>query len=553
MTKLPTIILSLLIATGCYHTPYKGERWSCIGPQAALILQSLEKGFVENITEDSIMRLINELKATERILSTHPELEWYWKCRILRRLGLNDSARKCLKKALAFCDSAKHPYEWARIAQYRSLYEKDLTLRLDIATKALRYFNTVGDTFMSSTMHIDLAQIYRDFGDTANTNLSLNLGIAGFTRLGLGLWAAQIKLNLIPHYWGSGDTTYVRATLRTMGKDSSLMSNPDFRVAWWFDAWTYLDNREALDSLLEVAKLSNKLPTSRKGVIHLMEAFQQFSDSNIEEAHTYCLKALTYSTPGEDFELRYEIKNLLAKILIQKGDGGSAYLQQVQATALMDTIYRKATAQKIKAFNDKQNIEKHQINAEYEHQQRMLKSAIIGAGIIILLLCVTIWLTRRNARLRIATANGQIALERQRNLLAKAVQHMNEKQRAIRNLADQVEEALSGCDDDMPATKSHRRIASLNERGTRDFDGMRMMVEQVSSELIVSLKHQCPGISESMQQLAVLVSCGLNSKDIASIMNIQPDSVKKARYRLRTILHVPTGENLSDFLRRMYQ
>ena len=60
-----------------------------------------------------------------------------------------------------------------------------------------------------------------------------------------------------------------------------------------------------------------------------------------------------------------------------------------------------------------------------------------------------------------------------------------------------------------------------------------------------------PDISDGMLRLAVLVASGLNSKEIASTLNIQPESVKKQRYRLRLMLNLEQGQNLTDYLRSM--
>jgi len=40
----------------------------------------------------------------------------------------------------------------------------------------------------------------------------------------------------------------------------------------------------------------------------------------------------------------------------------------------------------------------------------------------------------------------------------------------------------------------------------------------------------------------------MNSKEIASLMNIQPESVSMSRYRIRKKLALPRKQNLNEYL-----
>ena len=49
-------------------------------------------------------------------------------------------------------------------------------------------------------------------------------------------------------------------------------------------------------------------------------------------------------------------------------------------------------------------------------------------------------------------------------------------------------------------------------------------------------------------RLAALMKMSLTTKEMATILNISPDSVNKARYRLRKKLNLSTDDSLSDFI-----
>ena len=45
-----------------------------------------------------------------------------------------------------------------------------------------------------------------------------------------------------------------------------------------------------------------------------------------------------------------------------------------------------------------------------------------------------------------------------------------------------------------------------------------------------------------------LLKMNLSSKEIANILNISPEGIKKARYRLRKKLDIPTEDSLQDIV-----
>jgi len=62
------------------------------------------------------------------------------------------------------------------------------------------------------------------------------------------------------------------------------------------------------------------------------------------------------------------------------------------------------------------------------------------------------------------------------------------------------------------------------------------------------LKQKYPDISTNDLKICALIKLNLSIKEMASILNISPDSVKTARHRLRKKLQLNTEDNLTDFI-----
>ena len=73
-------------------------------------------------------------------------------------------------------------------------------------------------------------------------------------------------------------------------------------------------------------------------------------------------------------------------------------------------------------------------------------------------------------------------------------------------------------------------------------------VETVNYEFLSKMKASNPNLTQNELKLISLLRLKLSTKEIASIKNISPDSVKVLRYRLRKKLSVPKDKNLFDFL-----
>lgn len=72
--------------------------------------------------------------------------------------------------------------------------------------------------------------------------------------------------------------------------------------------------------------------------------------------------------------------------------------------------------------------------------------------------------------------------------------------------------------------------------------------ESINKNFYNRIKQAFPDISPNELKICALIKMNLSIKEMASILNISPDSVKTARYRLRKKLNLNTEDNLTDFI-----
>ncbi|MCH2231968.1 MAG: LuxR C-terminal-related transcriptional regulator [Crocinitomicaceae bacterium] len=71
---------------------------------------------------------------------------------------------------------------------------------------------------------------------------------------------------------------------------------------------------------------------------------------------------------------------------------------------------------------------------------------------------------------------------------------------------------------------------------------------QLNTDFLKNLTTEHAKLSKSEIRLLTLIKIGYTQKEIASMLNIEPNSVKKAKNRVRKKLNIPSSETLPEFL-----
>jgi tetratricopeptide (TPR) repeat protein len=128
--------------------------------------------------------------------------------------------------------------------------------------------------------------------------------------------------------------------------------------------------------------------------------------------------------------------------------------------------------------------------------------------------------------------------------------HIVEKNEFLENLKQRLKKAK----DNSKIEKEGELIHSISmeiknnlniDRERKEFE---MHIEEANSNFYKKLKEGFPSLSENEIRLSALLRLNLSSKDIATILNINPKSVDMNRYRLRKRFNLGPESNLSAFL-----
>ena len=90
------------------------------------------------------------------------------------------------------------------------------------------------------------------------------------------------------------------------------------------------------------------------------------------------------------------------------------------------------------------------------------------------------------------------------------------------------------------------RSIDYNLQDDEGWDQFKRRFEEVHKDFNKTVKQRYPQVTSNDLRLMALIKMNLSSKEIANLLNISQDGVKKARYRLKRKMELQTEESLND-------
>jgi tetratricopeptide (TPR) repeat protein len=148
--------------------------------------------------------------------------------------------------------------------------------------------------------------------------------------------------------------------------------------------------------------------------------------------------------------------------------------------------------------------------------------------------------------------NARMELEIKNNELTSHTLQIAQKNELLSTLKRQ----LMAMEDRAGGTErsGYRRLRHMingSAQTDRDWENFNRHFDQVHQGFLGKLKDTHPALTSNDLRLSAMLKLNLNSKEVAGIMNISPDSVKKARHRLRKKLNLPEEADLHSFMMKL--
>ena len=156
-----------------------------------------------------------------------------------------------------------------------------------------------------------------------------------------------------------------------------------------------------------------------------------------------------------------------------------------------------------------------------------------------------------NEQRRLKKQQVQLQLDHhQRELVTKSLD-LIEKQDFLEEILNQLQILSNSCELERQ-TKTHALIKKLKSLLSFNhvWEEFEKWFTKIHSGFIGSLRTNYPKLTAREIKVCALLRLNLSSKEIASLMNIEPASVDIHRYRIRRKLGLSKDKNLAEYLSR---
>lgn len=193
-------------------------------------------------------------------------------------------------------------------------------------------------------------------------------------------------------------------------------------------------------------------------------------------------------------------------------------------------------------------FQKNEIELLQEKQKAStLQKSLLVLGIISLLVMFSLMyyaLRQKMKKNKLVRENLNKDLEFKSKELTTHALHLAQKNEVLESLKQKVK--------DLKANNSGQGCQQIiqeinfNLQDDNNWENFSRYFEQVHSGFNTSVKKKFPSITTNELRLMALLRMNMSSKEIASILNISNEGVKKARYRLRKKLALESDDSLQD-------
>ena len=524
--------------------------------------------------EVSDMESIDQIKALARLSA------------IYLFQGSLDSSLKYVERALSTAKQLNDSMEIGRLYLNRGQVKKEMAnypKAMEDYMEAIQWFEGLGSIKLVARTKSEMASLFAVTNEVEKAIAYNKSAATLFKSLGQTHRFAYSALNMANDliYTGRSDTAMLvlqeLIPIFRASEDVYLEMNAEAQLG---RAYFKLGDTE---QAIKHFSISNKMGESHRFVAQLAYNHEFLSRvyTSIHQSNLALSHALKSYELHQQLGFNEELSNALHDLAIAFENTGQLdsavkyYLRYFETSDSLFSIDKEheldALKAKFQAEVQAEQIESGKVEIaflEQKHQAQLVSNIALGLCLIMVLL-IAIWvITRQRVRMKLQRKlNEEKRKTLQAELVAKAQAEelllaeltakkrtltgqalaMAEKNEMLHSLKNQLNEIAES----QKENSGLRQLVNKFERAEsqqQDWDKFMHVFNEVHPTLLVNMKKSYATLTANDLRLIALMRMNFSNKEIASILHISDESLKKARYRLRKKLTLPSTHNIFDFV-----
>jgi len=310
------------------------------------------------------------------------------------------------------------------------------------------------------------------------------------------------------------------------------------------------------------------------------------NEEKLDSARYYLEKCLKYATITDDVETQSEAVSFLIRIDTLSGKVHEAYMHYNQFLTLQDSVYHRKMRHSKEALelnyeNDKKKslIESQQITIQAARKDRLLYVLLLILAILGLVLTIIIFSLKHRNHLKgqklyeVQLLMNEIEIDRFQKIeeinklkIERFEEDIRIKERELASIALGIEQKMdllnlisAKLKDSVGTKKATTYEKTLNEiigsikmqlNESDNNDQFNQRFAMLHQEFFPNLKKIHPELTKTEIKFCAYLRINLSGNQIAKILNVTNEAIRKTRYRIRKKMNLPPEGSLEDYISR---
>jgi len=253
----------------------------------------------------------------------------------------------------------------------------------------------------------------------------------------------------------------------------------------------------------------------------------------------------------------------------------SAFKYLVINRAISDSIFSKESDKRIAELEVKYQVDRKELSIKNlveqkakDAQLRLLLFVLLIVIFISSVIVITSYIIRRKKTKQLhKTEKKLLAIELEKNLveqqhLTEDIEHktkqltthalnMMQKNKLLQEVNGSIADIIKNPENLEFSFKKLKRQINQSIKADNDWEVFKLYFEQINSSFFTKLRSINPDLTTHDLRLCALIKLNLNIKETAAVLNLSPNSIKSARYKLRKRLDLRTEVDLSEYIQEI--
>lgn len=557
--KTPLYVLFILIVLSACSGKEKYQWPSSALPEFEELCGVLDSLYYRDLVEKEGQLLALKLDTLSRgsdMTRTDRARALYW----MAETGINhDSTDSWLEQAAVLTDSSAYPYLFNRIIianrhfdtdSYLDYYSK-LKRAVDyfVSLKRNKYdilfayrhlgtfFLRIGDIEDYNENALTLERLCREIGDSVMLSRS---------RLNFALGAIKI-----------GDTVRAKNVIAQLMRDPMFNNDSDMMGRLYVNMGELTHDARCYAKAIEISPVFRNEPSFKHSLeLAMMRCYEERGEYDRSDSLFLWLAPIVEAEGDATAKgILYSIKSRQAR---GAGDFKTALEYKERSKIYFDSAF---------TADHRNIISREQLAYELTTREKLIKSEkmvirylVAGAIIVFLILLVAAFYYVRNHRniMKIRQlqseadlARSHLELEKKKRTVIAMDVVLTERNNMAKEVMSLADELHRNGDIDGRTKNDLARVVQVSNMNNQELTNFQQLYPRIDPRFISKIKEIYPDLSEGDVKLAACISIGLSSKQIARILHLQPDSVKKNRQRLRKRMCLDSSQSLEKVIREL--